>query len=694
MAEAPPPEKAMANQLASETSPYLLLHKDNPVHWHTWSEATLEEAREQNKPILLSVGYTACHWCHVMNEESFADPETAALMNALFVNIKVDREERPDLDLVYQTAAQALGNNGGWPLTVFLTPQGEPYFAGTYYPREERYGQPAFKRVLEEVARIYREQPDPVANTTARVQQTYAQLWGRDMRGPLDASIFDQAAMNIGRRFDIFFGGFTGAPKFPSFGPMEQLWRAYLRTGTEPCNQLVQITLTSLCMGGICDHLGGGIHRYATDERWLVPHFEKMLYDNAQFIDVLTLLWQHNRAPLYRVRLEETIDWLFREMMVEQGFASALDADSEGQEGKYYVWTEAEIDAALAGTFSQKFKSVYNVTRDGNWEGRNILHRLAPQSAFPQAEADEAMLKRQRELLLAARQKRVAPIRDDKVLADWNGMTIAALANAGAVFRNGACITAAVRAFDFVERALGDGDRLYHSWRNGQRQHTGFADDYAHMSRAALVLWEATADRRYLDRARAWVHVLNEHFWDIQNGGYFYTSDDSDPLIVRSRMIFDQATPAANGVMVSVLGKLYLATWDNAYRDRSNALVEACAGEAPRGYSSMSSYMAGLELIVTGLQIVIVGPLNNPKTHELISAVMGRSLPNRTLLLADPAQEFAEGHPAYGKKMENGQPTAYVCQRQTCSAPITNPVTLSQVLQLPQPRTAPGQTTN
>jgi hypothetical protein len=309
---------------------------------------------------------------------------------------------------------------------------------------------------------------------------------------------------------------------------------------------------------------------------------------------------------------------------------------------------------------------------------------MGAQSAFPQPEADEAMLKRQREALFAARQKRMPPMRDDKVLADWNGMTIAALANAGAVFRNTEWTMAAMRAFDFVERVLGEGDRLYHSWRNGKRQHTGFADDYAQMARAALALWEATNDKRYLERAQAWVRVMDEHFWDVQNGGYFQTSDDSDPVIVRSRMIFDQATPSASGVMISVLARLFLSTWDNRYRDRSNALIEAFSGELSRGFASMASYIAGLETVMTGLQIVIVGPLNSPKTHELVAAVMGRSLPNRVLLLVDPNQALASGHPAQGKNMEDGQPTAYVCQRQTCSAPITNPVTLSQVLQLPQ----------
>ncbi len=669
------------NMLDQETSPYLLLHKDNPVHWRAWGPEALAEAEAANKPILLSIGYTACHWCHVMEEESFRDAETAALMNEHFINIKVDREERPDLDQIYQAAASVLGQNGGWPLTMFLTPQGEPYFAGTYFPKEERFGQPAFRKVIPEVARLYREQPEPVANTTARVHQTFANLWARDLRAQIDAGVLDQAALHIGQRFDIFFGGMSGQPKFPSTPLIELLWRAHLRTGLGQFLQLVLTALDNMCRGGIYDHIGGGISRYSVDERWFQPHFEKMLYDNALLIDTLTLVWQHNRSQLYRERVEETVAWVQREMMVEQAFASSLDADSEGEEGKYYLWTEAEIDAALMGTFVQRFKEAYAVSRDGNFQGRNILHRTS--SAFPLPDADEALLKRQRELLLAQRLRRTPPMRDDKVLADWNGMMIAALSNAGTVFRKPAWINAAIQAFDFVVKTLGDGDRLHHSWRNGTRSLMGLSDDYAQMIRAALALWEATGDKKYLEHAQAWTLVLNEHFWDAQNGGYFHTPDDAEPLIIRARSIFDQSVPSANGLMISQLAKLYLATADTLYRDRCNALIQAFSGEVNRAYISMGTYLNGIETAINSVQIVIVGPRNNPKTHELAGAVLGRSLPNRTLMLVDPDEPLPEGHAAHGKTMQNGQPTAYVCQRMTCSAPITNPVTLSQVLLLP-----------
>jgi len=414
-----------------------------------------------------------------------------------------------------------------------------------------------------------------------------------------------------------------------------------------------------------------------------------MLYDNALLVDLLTLVGQHNRMPLYRARVEETLAWVTREMMVGDGFASSIDADVDGEEGAYYLWSDAEIDATLMGTFVQRFKDVYNIRKEGGFMGRNVVMRLG-NLPYPLPEADEALLKRQRELLLAARsQTRTAPLRDDKVLADWNGLMIAAFANAGAAFANPAWVAVATRAFDFIIKAMADGDRLYHSWRDGKRGHMGFADDYAHMARAALALWETTGDKRYLDRVKHWVRVLDEFFWDNQIGGYFQTAADDAPLLYRVRTVLDQAVPCANGAMIGVLSKLHLATGENSYRERATAIVGSFAGELGRSSLGMGTYLNGLEILLAGLQIVIVGQKDSPKTVELVSAVMGRSVPNRLLLIVSPDEALPETHPAFGKKMENGQPTAYICQQQNCSAPITNAVTLSQVLQLP-PRPPQG----
>jgi hypothetical protein len=672
------------NRLANESSPYLLGHKDNPVDWYAWGAEALAAAAAQNKPILLSIGYTACHWCHVMEKESFSNTQTAALMNDNFINIKVDREERPDVDALYQASANLMGLQGGWPLTIFLTPKGEPYFAGTYYPDEERLGHPAFKKVLADVARLYREQGDQLAQATANVITQLTNLWHRDMRGPLDASLIDTGALRIAQRFDMFFGGPTGAMKFPSVVLLEVLWRAFLRSGMPQFMQLTSITLDNILLGGLFDHIGGGFARYCTDERWLIPHFEKMLNDNAMLLELMTGVWQFNRNNLCRARIEETATFLLRDMRNGDAFAASIDADSEGEEGKYYVWSEAEIDAALKGTFAAKFKAAYNVTREGPFQGRNILHRIASPAPYPQSEADEALLAKQRELLLKVRQSRVAPAVDDKVLADWNGLAIAALANAGAVLQNAEWTTAAIRAFDFVVKALGEGDRLHHSWRAGKRSRNAFADDYAHMARAALILFEIVGDKRYLEFAKTWVRTLNEHYWDPVNGGYFYTSDDAEPLIVRARMVVDQPTPSANGTLLQVLTRLTMVTGDRAYAERVNTMLNGFAGEAARVWMSMGSYFNGLEYAVSDLHLVVVGPLNHPKTHELTAAILGRALPNRCLTVVGPDEVFPADHPMHGKTMVNGQPTAYVCQRQTCSAPITNPVTLSQMLQLPQ----------
>ncbi len=436
------------NRLGEETSPYLLQHRDNPVHWQAWNEETLAAAKAADKPILLSVGYAACHWCHVMAHESFEDPEIAAAMNRLFVNIKVDREERPDLDQIYQHALSLMGEQGGWPLTMFLTPQGEPFWGGTYFPPDARWGRPGFPQVLEAISEAYAGKRDDVAKNVAVLREALQRLGQPQHGGAIARAQLDPIAERLLRETDQIHGGIGTAPKFPQCGILELLWRGWKRTGETAYRDAVMKALDAMCQGGIYDHLGGGFARYSTDARWLAPHFEKMLYDNAELVDLLTLVWQEDRNPLYRQRVEETLGWVVREMRAPGGgFASSLDADSEHEEGKFYVWSAAEIDAVL-GDRAALFKRFYDVTPAGNWEGRTILNRLDSPALADAATEDE--LSRCRELLLRARAARVRPGWDDKVLADWNGLMIAAMANAGLVFERPDWLDTARAAFDFV----------------------------------------------------------------------------------------------------------------------------------------------------------------------------------------------------------------------------------------------------
>jgi uncharacterized protein YyaL (SSP411 family) len=670
------------NLLASETSPYLLQHKDNPVHWHPWGKEALDAAKTANKPLLVSIGYSACHWCHVMAHESFEDEETAALINDLYVPVKVDREERPDIDTWLQTAMAVTGEGGGWPLTVFLTPQGEPFWAGTYFPKEDSMGRPAFKTVLRQISQRYREKPESTQPNIEHIRQITERSWNQNRTAKLDPLLIEHASLATGQRFDIFFGGITGAPKFPSIPSVKLMWRAFQRTGTPQFAQIVMTSLDSMSRGGIYDHIGGGFSRYAVDERWIVPHFEKMLYDNAQFIEMLTLLWQEGRNPTFRNRVEDTVAWLLREMVVEDAaFAASLDADSEGEEGKYYLWTEAEIDAALVGTMIPRFKQVYGVSAEGNYKGRNVLHRYIPFTDV--TEADEKLFATQRKKLLEAREKRVKPARDDKVLADWNGMMIASLAFAGPVMQRSEWVNIAEKAFAFICEKLGEGDKLYHTYRAGKRQHVAFSDDYAHMARAALHLFETTEEKKYLERAIAWTRVLNEEYWDLTLGGYVLAPPGNEPVHVKIRTASDNPTPAANAVMLEVLARLYYATGDKSYNDTLNSLINAFAADIQHGYMQMPSFVNGIEFCMNALQIVIVGQKADSRTLDLLNAVLGRSVPNKITTIISPDEELPNLHPAYGKKMESGAPTAYICRGNVCSAPITSAVTLSQILQMP-----------
>jgi uncharacterized protein len=660
------------NLLAQSTSPYLLQHKDNPVHWKMWGPEALKEANTSGKPILVSVGYAACHWCHVMAHESFEDPATAALMNELFVNIKIDREERPDLDAIFQTALNMMGEQGGWPLTMFLTAQGDPYWGGTYFPPEAKFGKPAFKDVLKEVARLYRENGEQVAKNTQTIRTGLQRVFESNRPGAqLDPVTLDAAMKRLCQQFDVFHGGLAGAPKFPNVPVIELMWRAYSNTGLSQFQQAVDLTLTNMSQGGIYDHLGGGFARYSVDEVWLVPHFEKMLYDNALLIDVFTMVWLHGRNPTYRSRIEDTVGWVLREMVTEGGgFASSLDADTEGEEGKFYTWSEAEIDTVL-GKDAPLFKQVYDIRAPGNWEGKNIVHRLRMALALPAVQ--EGKLNALREKLLAHRNQRPKPLRDDKVLADWNGLMIHAIANAGEGLNRADWQAAAVKAFWFIAESMGKDDQLHHSSRNGQMGAAGVADDYAAMARAAITLFEITGHRPYLDKAIAWVKTLDARFWRSDIGGYAMTPSDGEAQLVRVRTVLDGATPAANGTMMHVLGRLFGLTGDKHYAERYSVLTQAFAEDARRQPAAAATYYCGFDLILRAVQIVIIGDRNSAGVAAFRDVFRRTNLVNKIVLNIAPGESVYAGHPAHGKGQVDGKVTVYVCAGQTCSLPITDP---------------------
>ena len=672
-------ERTDGNRLKGETSPYLLQHKDNPVHWRPWGEEALQEARSAGKPILLSVGYAACHWCHVMAHESFEDAATAEVMNELFVNIKVDREERPDIDAIYMGALHALGEQGGWPLTMFLTSDAEPFWGGTYFPKEERYGRPSFVRVLKEIARIYRDEKDKVRQNAEALKDRLAPRGGGggDTAPPSEARLADLAARLV-QAVDPVNGGIRGAPKFPQSQFFGLLWRAGLRYGLPQPLEAVDLTLTQIAQGGIYDHLGGGFARYSVDERWLVPHFEKMLYDNAQLVGAMTEAWRETKSPLYATRIEETIDWLLREMVVEDGaFASSLDADSEGEEGKFYVWSLAEIEEVLGPEDAKVFASVYGVTPQGNFEGHNILNRLG---AVELRDAEtESRLAAMRQKLLARRATRVRPGFDDKVLADWNGLMIAALANAAQAFGRTDWLEAAARAFDFISTRMNRAGRLLHSYRAGEAKAPATANDYANMIGAALALANATGELSHVEQAKDWVEVLDRHYWSSELGGYYFAADDTSDLIVRPFSGQDEATPNANGVMVSNLTALHLWTGEERYRERADAILQGFAGAMNENVFAHSGLLAAAFDVYAPALIVLIVPQGGD-SRPLRRALAGVSLPGAVIQEVREGESLPSSSPAHGKTALDGKPTAYICIGPQCSLPVTEPAALVETV--------------
>lgn len=675
----------MTNRLGEATSPYLLQHRDNPVHWQPWDETALAESKAHNKPILLSVGYAACHWCHVMAHECFENPEIAALMNANYVNIKVDREERPDLDVLYQTALAVTGEQGGWPLTMFLTPNLEPFWGGTYFPPTPRYGRPGFPQILEAIAQTYADDADKITKNVASIRDAIDQATKPHGGGTLDRRAYDEAAANGLRMVDPIHGGTSGAPKFPQVSFFQMLWNAHIRTGSPMFRQAVEITLDKICQGGIYDHVGGGFARYSTDPYWLAPHFEKMLYDNALLVDLMTQVWAVTGSRLYAERIAETIDWVLRDMKTgpdmaaDFAFASAFDADSEGEEGKFYVWSADEIDALLEGD-AEVFKAAYDVSPGGNWEGHSILNRTDNPDFLD--DATEATLARCRDVLLKRRASRVPPEWDDKVLADWNGLMIQALARAGAAFDRADWIDAAETAFRFVTTHMTDDDtgRLRHAWRGGQANHPSTLEDHANLARAALFLFEATGSPDYLAHARALAEAAEDHFFDPHAGGYFLAAADTPHLLQRTKPIHDNATPAGNGTILEVLARLHAITGEAVYRERADAVVSTFAAPEAQRLTAQPVFLCAAEMLDTPVQVVVVGDPDDAATRALTAAYHRACHPRGVLFAVPDATAIPEGHPAHGKGLVEGAPAAYVCIGPVCGRPVTDSGALTQTL--------------
>jgi hypothetical protein len=656
------------NRLARETSPYLLQHKHNPVDWWPWGTTALAAAKSSNRPILLSVGYAACHWCHVMAHESFEDAATAEVMNNLFVNIKVDREERPDIDQIYMAALHHLGEHGGWPLTMFLTPDGEPFWGGTYFPKTSRYGKPAFVDLLREVERVFRDDPKSVEQNRSALMTRLSDTARPESRVVIAAPELDRAANQIAGMIDPVHGGMRGAPKFPQPMMLEFLWRAGLRNNDKRYFGAVELSLARMCEGGIYDHLGGGFSRYSVDERWLVPHFEKMLYDNALLLELLALAHRRSADDLFRVRATETVTWLTREMTTGEGaFCASLDADSEGEEGKFYVWSLAKIEQVLGQDDAAFFAAHYDVTSEGNFEGHNIINRL---KHLPRSMEDERRLAAMRPRLLAARADRVRPGLDDKVLADWNGLMIAALANAGVTLGEPSWIAMAARAFAFVASTMTDGDRLGHSWREHRLLLPGLASDYAAMIRAALALHEATGERPYLDRALAWQRSFDRHYVNPANGGYFLTADDAEGLVVRPGATTDDATPNPNALAAQNLVRLAILDGRHSWREQADRLLDGILAGAAENLFAHLALLDALDLRLRAAEIVVVG--QGPRADALLAAARRLPFLDRIVLSAPSAETLPASHPALENIKATSEAAAFICIGDTCSLPVTD----------------------
>ena len=668
-----------SNQLAHETSPYLLQHAHNPVDWYPWGEEALDIARADDRPIFLSIGYSACHWCHVMERESFEIEETAALMNANFVNIKVDREERPDLDAIYMEAVQAMTGSGGWPMSVFLTPSGQPFFGGTYFPPQPRYGMPSFAQVLLAVSEAYKNKRGDIDDQAQRLTDAIGRTGSLSASGgALGVEILDEATAKLKQYFDEQYGGFGDQPKFPQPMTLEFAMSQYRRGGDADVLRIAEHTLQQMAAGGIYDHLGGGFHRYSVDRIWLVPHFEKMLYDNGQLLRAYLHAWQINGRPEHRQVVDETVDYVLREMTSpEGGFYSAQDADSEGEEGKFFVWTAEEIEAVLGEEEAELLGRTYGVMPGGNFEGNTILNLKrtvaeVAQEAGAAVETMAARLAAARQKLFAVREERVKPARDDKVLTEWNGLMIHALAEVGVVLGREDALEAAKKSADFVLAEMSqENGLLFRSYKDGRARFNAYLEDYAAFARGLVALYEATFELRWLAEAVRLTKIMQSQFSDEVRGGFYQTGMAHEQLVVRRKDFIDNAIPSGNSMAAELLMRLAKLTGNEEYRKEAARIFEimaAAMAQQPTGFGRMLTALD--DFLAPSQEVAVVGLLEDARTQALLEEVRRHYLPHTVLALKEPDSE----NPLpllEGRGLVDGEPAAYVCENYACRLPVT-----------------------
>ncbi len=680
IAKLPPDGGAHYNRLIFEKSPYLLQHAANPVDWWPWGEEAFAEAKKRDCPVFLSIGYATCHWCHVMEHESFEDEETAKLINEHFIAIKVDREERPDLDEVYMKVTEAMTGSGGWPMTVILTPDKHPFFAGTYFPRDSSTGRPGLRQILEAVDQAWGDRRQEIERSARGIVSELNQMLSNSPGGALDGTVLEKAREQFGLRFDKEKGGFSMRPKFPTPSNLQFLLRHHRRTGDAESLAMVEKTLGEIRRGGIWDHVGYGIHRYSTDREWLVPHFEKMLYDQAIYAEACLEAYQVTGAEVYALNVRETLSYVLRDLTSEEGgFYSAEDADSEGIEGKFYTWSRAEILSVLGAEDGKWFAERFQISEAGNYHeeasghrsGLNIPHLTSDLDA-----AERSRLEPLRKKLWQHRELRIHPQKDDKVLTDWNGLMISAFAKAAQVLDDDAYETAATRAAEFLLSHLSKPDgRLWKRYRQGESGLTAHLEDYAFVIAAMLDLYETDFNPRWLEQAITFQKTLDRFFWDAKDGGYFTVAEDSEALIVRAKKLYGGALPSGNSVSIANLSRLYHMTGDPDYSKRCDALIRAFSGEIVEQPFAYPETLCSLDLVFGPAQeVVIVGERNQSDTQVMLKALRRDFRPHMSVLLrsADTASILAKLAPfTEAQKRIDGKATAYVCRDFSCLAPVT-----------------------